>query len=146
MSGSGISWAICKSADFLLTTTPAPHHSVFYRPDALPVVQPTASQHWRQVRHLHLRKCWVVCSCEWDGTFGVNLVRLWLFCRSGTQSNTVCHWLQPTESYQECLRTFLIVVGTVVPFVGSVNVLRKDEISWGRASSYPQNMRNVTME
>jgi len=29
-------------------TTPAPHHSVFYRPDALPATQPTASKHWRQ--------------------------------------------------------------------------------------------------
>jgi len=26
-------------------TTPAPHHSVFYRQDALPVAQPTASKH-----------------------------------------------------------------------------------------------------
>jgi len=31
-------------------TTPAPHHSVFYRPDALPATQPTASNHWRQHR------------------------------------------------------------------------------------------------
>ena len=29
-------------------TTPAPHHSVFYRPDALPAAQPRASKHWRQ--------------------------------------------------------------------------------------------------
>jgi len=27
---------------------PAPHHSVFYRPDALPDAQPTVSKHWRQ--------------------------------------------------------------------------------------------------
>jgi len=27
-------------------TTPTPHHSVFYRPDGLPVTQPTASKHW----------------------------------------------------------------------------------------------------
>ena len=26
-------------------TTPAPHHSVFYRPDALPATQPTGSKH-----------------------------------------------------------------------------------------------------
>ena len=45
-SGSGISWAICKSAPRSgQTTTPAPHHSVFYRPDALPAAQPTASKH-----------------------------------------------------------------------------------------------------
>ena len=48
-SGSSISWAICKSAPrSRQITTPAPHHSVFYRPDALPAAQPTASKHWRQ--------------------------------------------------------------------------------------------------
>jgi len=31
-------------------TTPAPHHSVFYRPDALPAAQPTASKHWRHTQ------------------------------------------------------------------------------------------------
>ena len=49
VSGNGISWAICKSAPCSRqTTTPAPHHSVFYRLDALPAAQPTASNHWRQ--------------------------------------------------------------------------------------------------
>jgi len=48
VSGSGISWAICKSATLSRQTTmPAPHHSVFYRPDALPAAQPTASKHWK---------------------------------------------------------------------------------------------------
>ena len=46
VSGSGISWAICKSVPrSRQMTTPAPHHSVFYRPDALPATQPTASKH-----------------------------------------------------------------------------------------------------
>jgi len=37
VSGSGIRWAICKSTPrSRQITTPAPHHSVFYRPDALP--------------------------------------------------------------------------------------------------------------
>ena len=46
VSGSSISWAICKSAPHSRQiTTPAPHHSVFYRPDALPATQPTASKH-----------------------------------------------------------------------------------------------------
>jgi len=46
VSGSGITWAICKSAPCSRQiTTPAPHHSVFYRPGALPVAQPTASKH-----------------------------------------------------------------------------------------------------
>ena len=48
VSGSGISWAVCKSATrSRQITMPAPHHSVFYRPDALPVAQPTASKHWK---------------------------------------------------------------------------------------------------
>ena len=52
VSSSGISWAICKSASrSRQITTPAPHHSVFKRPDALPASQPTASKHWRQYDH-----------------------------------------------------------------------------------------------
>ena len=48
VSGSGIGCAICKSAPrSSQITTPAPHHSAFYRPDALPAAQPTASKHWR---------------------------------------------------------------------------------------------------
>jgi len=47
VSRSGIGWAVCKSAPrSRQITTPAPHQSVFYRLDALPVAQPTASKHW----------------------------------------------------------------------------------------------------
>ena len=58
VSGSGISWATCKSASrSRQITTPAPHHSkVFYRPDALPAAQPTASKHWRQKDTAKLQK------------------------------------------------------------------------------------------
>ena len=42
VSGSGISWAICKPAPRSRQITMlAPHRSVFYRPDALPATQPT---------------------------------------------------------------------------------------------------------
>ena len=55
VSGYGISWAICKSAPrSRQITMPVPHHSVFYRPDALPAAQPTASKHWRHVTNLHI--------------------------------------------------------------------------------------------
>ena len=50
VSGSGISWATCKSAPrSRQITTPVPHHSVFYRPDALPAAQPTVSKHRRYI-------------------------------------------------------------------------------------------------
>jgi len=54
LSGSGVSWAICKSApSSRQITMPARHHSVFYMPDALSAAQPTASKHWRQwITHL----------------------------------------------------------------------------------------------
>jgi len=49
VSGSVIHWAICKSAPrSSQITMPVPHHSVFYRPDALPAAQPPESKHWRQ--------------------------------------------------------------------------------------------------
>ena len=47
VSGSGISWAICKSAHCSRQiTTPAPHQSVFYGPNAVPAAKPTVSKHW----------------------------------------------------------------------------------------------------
>jgi len=49
VSGSGIRWAICKSAPRSSQITMlVPHHSIFYRPGALHATQPTASKHWRQ--------------------------------------------------------------------------------------------------
>jgi len=46
MSGSGISWAICKSASRLRQITlPSPDHSDFYRPDALLAAKSTASKY-----------------------------------------------------------------------------------------------------
>ena len=49
VSDSGSSWAVCKSAPCSRQITmPAPHHSVFYRLDALPAAQSTASKHRRQ--------------------------------------------------------------------------------------------------
>jgi len=41
---------VCASLQTV--TMPAPHHSVFYRPDALSAAQPTASEHWRQIKAL----------------------------------------------------------------------------------------------
>jgi len=51
VSGSGISWVICKSAP---CSTPAPHHSKnFYRPDALPAAQPTNQQRQSTEKNWH---------------------------------------------------------------------------------------------
>ena len=66
---SGISWAICKSAPrSRQITTPAPHHSVFYRSDTLPVAQRTASKHWRNqlwlLNNSKLEKCSIVLSAK----------------------------------------------------------------------------------
>ena len=49
VSGSDISKSAPRSRQI---TTPAPHRSVFYKPDALPAAQPTASKHRR-----HQRQC-----------------------------------------------------------------------------------------
>ena len=63
VSGSGFSWAICKSAPrSIQITMPATHHSFFYRPDALPAAQPTASKHWSHEhwRHMYTNTWWSV--------------------------------------------------------------------------------------
>ena len=35
---------------------PAPHHSYFYRPEAFPAAQPTASKHIRHIKEIHTNK------------------------------------------------------------------------------------------
>jgi len=48
VSGSNIAepYANLHLAQTDTATMPAPHHSVFYRPDALVATQPTVSKHW----------------------------------------------------------------------------------------------------
>jgi len=60
MGGSGISWTICKSfaPHSRQITTPVPHHSIFYGPDALPDAQPTVSKHWRRTEILSIFHAW----------------------------------------------------------------------------------------
>ena len=79
VSGSGISWAVCKSAPCSRqTTTPAPHHSVFYRPDALPAAQPTASKHWRQSTENLVKFVYVVFETyEWAKKTNMLITILW---------------------------------------------------------------------
>ena len=74
VSGSGISWAICKSAPrSRQITMPAPHHSVFYRPDALPAAQPTVSKHWRHWNRISY--CNII---KFSTSAAHNLLRIWL--------------------------------------------------------------------
>ena len=66
VSGSGISWAICNSAlRSRQITMPAPHHWVFYRPDALPAAQPTASKHWRHRVWIQSTENFLPQECPW---------------------------------------------------------------------------------
>ena len=75
VSGSSINWVVCKSAPRsrqITITTPASHHSVFYRPDALPAAQPTASKHWRHYTNLFIIRTGIWhCSWLWLGVFDV---------------------------------------------------------------------------
>ena len=94
VSGSGISWAICKSAPCSRQITmPTPHHSVFYRPDALPAAQPTVSKHWRKQM---LREAPKKFEHKWK-----------LTQRQKTLSNSVCVVrLLCQTAIQKVLRTF----------------------------------------
>jgi len=60
----------CKSAPCSRQiTTPAPHHSVFYRPDALPAAQPTTSHDIHVIRSMT-----VICSVSMPAGFRRHLV------------------------------------------------------------------------
>jgi len=63
---------LCKSAPrSRQITTPVPHHSVFYRPDALPAAQPTASKHRRHSAFLYY-VYWCAFTLQPNSDFGGN--------------------------------------------------------------------------
>ena len=84
MSGSGISWAVCKSAPrSRQTTTPL---LFFYRPDALPAAQPTASKHWR-----HCTNLFIITAAAATTTSAVCVAWAWLPAWSQLCA-VQCHW------------------------------------------------------
>ena len=101
MSGSGISWTICKSAPHSRQiTTPVPYHSVFYRPDALPAAQPTVSKHWRHSytrltalfsrttrvsRYQNVKPIWILLKQETVSGSGSS----WAMCKSAPRSRQI---------------------------------------------------------
>jgi len=76
---------------------PAPHYLVFYRPDALPATQPTASKHCRQQTvigthtHTHTR---LTALCPglpgWAGTRKVKPT--WILLKQETVSGSEIRW------------------------------------------------------
>jgi len=62
---------ICTSLQTDTVTMPAPHHSIFYRPDVLPDIQPTVSKHSRRKMCINTNEN---CICEakirlWKSTY-----------------------------------------------------------------------------
>jgi len=105
VSSSGICWAICKLCTSSQTTTPASHHSVFYRPDALPAAQPTASKHWRHLitwlEYLGIP----TCQCKTGPTFitpPFQEKKRWRYEKKGDMREREEKW-EEMESEKLCL-------------------------------------------
>ena len=130
MSGNGISWAICKSAPrSRQITTPAPHHSVFCRPDALPAAQPTASKHCLVKR----------------GKMGVNSLP-----KTVTRQHRGCH-LNPDPTAPESSMGYLYLFSTSIKYrvrqtVPSINNRCREEMlaSWPAAAFFCSASRNTS--
>ena len=89
-SGSGISWAICKSAPCSRQITmPAPNHSVFYRPDVLPAAQPRVLISLQRIYFCCLPS--VLWHCWLGIRKGIRPVKNWLVgCWCGYLSGVRC--------------------------------------------------------
>jgi len=93
VSGSGIIWAICKSAPSSREITMpavAPHHSVFYRLGAIPAAQPTASKHWRQIIILSLHLSYI-CTEDNEQTW----TNIWQILEVNTLTDQIVMWYLP---------------------------------------------------
>ena len=110
VSGTSISWAICKSAPrSRQITTPTPYHSVFYKPDALPAAQPTASKHWRRT----LCNKWIIITVMvWQSTHKHSSVPT-LGSMAVNDKNERKKWGQAT-AWGQCLM-FLSATGARAP-------------------------------
>ena len=75
------SYKSCKAP--VKSTPPTNQHPVFYRPDALPVAQPTVSKHWREKYH-------IPCTCLPLNSPGVFQLCLWSLIAPGYLGE-VCH-------------------------------------------------------
>jgi len=51
-TGGGDNWIYKSCKAPVKSSSPTSQHPVFYRPDALPVTQPTVSKHWREKYHI----------------------------------------------------------------------------------------------
>ena len=133
-SGGGISWAICKSAPrSRQTTTTAPPPLIFYRPDALPAAQPTASKHWRHIsRHLYLiylctrtdPRLFTVTWCRW---------RVW----SGCINRPCAIWTRSTATFRASSWRFAACTRTTRRRRSTASDCRKRRSSWSEDSSPP---------
>jgi len=56
--GSGCdNWSYKSCKALVKSSPPTYQHPVFYRPDALPVTQPTVSEHWRENWQREFQNC-----------------------------------------------------------------------------------------
>ena len=117
VSGSGISWAVCKSATrSRQITMPAPHHWVFYRPDALPAAQPTASKHWRQnclltlyylkkINYRHFFSRWKAKNDVFQFNRSIHISRLQSFIRTTVYQRLLQQVNSNSNEQQMCVLT-----------------------------------------
>ena len=129
VTGSGISWAICKSAPrSWQITMPAPHHSVFHRLDALPAAQPTASKHWRHVNGytvmLNVSEfgAYVCSHRHMDDT--VPCIFTTCFCTTSTALIRLVQWV--TDSDSGCISLFLVTIADQVHLTFCCKMWSKD--------------------
>jgi len=112
VSGSDISWTICKSAPRpRQITMPAPYHSVFYRPDVLPATQPATSKPadinllttmWLQVWMYTTHSSWAICkSAPWPKHITTPASHYSVFYRldalSAAQPTLSKHWRHTSQ-------------------------------------------------
>ena len=91
-------------------TTPAPHRSVYYRPDALPAAQPTASKHWRH------RNSWqksvVCCRKLWCTNWLLSADSISHFCQLWVSIFIGISWFLFTNDLLLYLKTVKFAYGT----------------------------------
>ena len=130
VSGSGISWAIWKSASrSRQITMPAPHQSVFYRPDALPATHTNSVKALKAKIHLtpipqHGNYCQQHCRKKEKQSWTTYSLFA-LLCCMWNYDRSLKVWRQNTASIAECKYSWTVLQWSLCrkeAFIDSVKV------------------------
>ena len=123
------------------------HHSIFYRPDALPAAQPTASKHWRHIAVYVIVFNSKRCHCRpWEyETLNVSEPVCQQYSGTRTKHSCLCIvLLMFTEKYLYSV-TFVCLCDLLLSIQSSMCMLQNGNTCWLDLACYHSSVHHCAL-